>query len=324
MKMKTFRFIATVIIVVDLATAHAQTPALTIRIKTKIVENVAKNLRETYVFPDTAIRMGDYLRHQLKSGAYDTIKSPSVFASKLTSDILSVYPDGHLSIEYAPPPIVDNQKADQEAARAHRFKFRKTVNFGFEKAEVLQNNIGYIKINGFFPADSAAKAMTQAMLRFVSNSDALIIDLRDNMGGDPGLVSYLCSFFFAGRIHLNDLYTRKDNSTTKYWTSPDTILNPFKTMPICILTSHRTFSAGEELTYDLQTQKRATVVGETTGGGAHPVWSNAVGDGFIANIPFARAINPITKTNWEKAGVKPDIETPADNALDAAIKYISH
>jgi hypothetical protein len=322
--MKAQKLILIPAIIAGIATAHAQT-ALSAGIKTETIENISKSLNETYIFSDTAARMGNYIRRKLKTGAYDTIKSPAVFALKITSDLHSVYPDGHLSIEYnQPSPAGNNKEPNPETVKVRRLKFRKSVNFGFEKAEILQGNIGYIKIKGFFPPDSATKTMARAMLRFISNSDALIIDLRDNMGGDPGLVSYLCSFFFADRIHLNDLYTRKDHSTTTYWTTPDTILNSLKVIPICILTSHRTFSAGEELTYDLQTQKRATIIGETTGGGAHPVGPITVGNGFTANIPFARAINPVTKANWEKTGVKPDIETPADSALDVAIKHIGH
>lgn len=226
--MKTQKFIATLVVITNLVvTAHAQT-SLTARIKAETVENIAKGLKETYVFPDTAAKMSSYIRHQLKSGAYDTIKSPVVFASKLTSDLHFVYPDGHLSIEYSAPSVNKNQQSDPEAAKARRLKFIRSVNYGFEKAEILPGNTGYIKIKGFAPADSAGKAMAQTALRFISNSDALIIDLRDNMGGDPGMVSYLCSFFFAHRTHLNDLYVRKDHSTTACWTTPDTILNTLK------------------------------------------------------------------------------------------------
>ncbi|WP_183558015.1 S41 family peptidase [Mucilaginibacter sp. SP1R1] len=166
--------------------------------------------------------------------------------------------------------------------------------------------------------------MVVAALRFVSNSQYLILDLRDNRGGDPDMVNYVCGFFFKTRTHLNDLYERRNKSATAYWTAPNSILNTLKTIPIYVLTSNKTFSAGEELTYDLQTQKRAIVIGDTTGGGAHPVQPFAVENGFVANIPFARAINPITKTNWETIGVKPDIAAAADTALDVAIDNIKN
>ena len=320
--MKALKHLILLVMSAYTATACAQKTELSAKTKTQIVENIIQDLNDIYVFPDTAGKMGNHIQHQLKSGAYDTINTPSIFASQLTADLRSVYADGHLSIEYSQSSATADSKENPEAAKARRLKFRKTVNFGFEKAEVLPNNIGYLKINGFFSPDSATKAMIKTALQFISNSNALIIDLRDNMGGDPGTVICLCSYFFANKTHLNDFYNRKEHSITSYWTTPDTLLNVLKSMPVYILTSHRTFSAGEELTYDLQSQKRATVIGEITGGGAHPVLPNDAGHGFSANIPFARAINPITKTNWERTGVKPDIAAPADSALDVALKHI--
>ena len=305
---------------------QTQQIVLSSKIKKQVVDSISKQLATNYIYLDTALKMGNFIKHQLNAGVYDTIKSPKVFAAALKKDILSVYHDGHLSIDYNPGftggPNIKNPDAEKEQ-NERRLKFRKRVNFGFEKAELLPDDIGYLKVRGFFPPDKETKEMTIAALRFVSNSEALIIDLRNNGGGDPNMVSYICSFFFSNRTHLNDLYVRKENSTTSYWTTPDTTLKALSTIPVYILTSKETFSAGEELTYDLQTQKRAIVVGETTGGGAHPVQPYAAGNGFVANIPFARAINPVTKTNWETVGVKPDVEIGADKALDAAISKIA-
>jgi retinol-binding protein 3 len=295
------------------------------QVKNEIVEHIAAALKANYIYLDTALKMSSFIRHQLKAGTYDTIKTPSVFAAALTNDILSVYHDGHLSIDYAPVLSESLNKNNPEAKNAieeRRLKFRKKVNFGFSKAEILPGNIGYIEIGGFFEPDKDAREMAIAALRFVSNSEALIIDLRKNMGGDPRMVTFICNFFFKDKVHLNDLCARKDNSIDSFWTRPDTLLQTLNTIPIYILTSKTTFSAGEELTYDLQAQKRAVVVGENTGGGAHPVQPLDVGHGFVANIPFARAINPITKTDWETTGVTPDIKTSSDKALDVALDKI--
>jgi len=308
-----------------IANAFAQSNQFDNQAKKQVVDHIAAALKTNYVYLDTAVKMGEFIKQQFKAGAYDTIKTPTVFATKLTKDILSVYPDGHLSIEYNPELSESLGKNNPEAEKKpsdRMLAFRKRVNFGFDKAEILPGNIGYLKIGGFFAPDKESKEMTNAALKFISNSQTLIIDLRNNMGGSPDMVSYICSFLFKQRTHLNDLYTRKDNSTTAYWTTPDTTLNTLNTIPIYILTSKKTFSAGEELTYDLQTQKRAIVVGEVTGGGAHPVQPFAAGNGFIANIPYARAINPVTKTNWEAKGVKPDINVSSDDALETALNKI--
>lgn len=159
-----------------------------------------------------------------------------------------------------------------------------------------------------------------AAMNFLGNADAIIFDLRDNLGGDPKMVAFLATYLFAGPTHLSDLYDRKKDTTTQYWTLP---FVPGKTMagkPIFVLTSKRTFSGGEEFSYDLKVLKRATIVGETTGGGAHPVAAHRIDDHFIIGVPFARAVNPTTNTNWEGVGVEPDVKVPAEEALDVAKK----
>jgi hypothetical protein len=299
--------------------------ALTSAAKKSIVDSIANALNKNYVFADTARRMGQYIENRLEKGAYDTIKSPAAFAKILTADVWSVYHDGHFSVRYAPEMTERLLKPDNENASAEslrRTKFGRSINYGFAKAEVLDGNIGYIKLDGFWGVEKESKQAVMAALSFVSHCRVLVFDLTENHGGNPDMVTYIAGFLFRDKTHLNDLYIRNTHQLNTYWTSPDYSFSHLYDVPVYILTSKTTFSAGEEFTYDLQTQKRATVVGETTGGGAHPVGPNLAGYGFVVNIPFARAINPITKTNWEGTGVKPDIETPADKALATALDKI--
>jgi C-terminal processing protease CtpA/Prc len=174
-----------------------------------------------------------------------------------------------------------------------------------------------MELRAFAPAEYAGDAMTAA-IKLLSGTDALILDLRRNGGGEPDGVAYLLSHFFAegDSRHLNDIYSRTDNSTRQYWTVPSVTVR--YTKPIYVLTSKRTFSGGEEAAYDLQTQKRATLVGEVTGGGANPGEGYPLTHGFAAFIPNGRSINPVTKTNWEHVGVKPDIAVPAADAQKVA------
>src|SRR5581483_807463 len=116
---------------------------------------------------------------------------------------------------------------------------------------------------------------------------------------------------------LNDLYNRKENSTRQFWTLSYVPGPRLAKQPVFVLTAKRTFSGAEEFTYNLKSLKRATIVGETTGGGAHPVNGQRIDEHFMVGVPFARAINPITKTNWEGTGVEPDVKVPASEALTA-------
>ncbi|HEX7705644.1 MAG TPA: S41 family peptidase, partial [Thermoanaerobaculia bacterium] len=194
------------------------------------------------------------------------------------------------------------------------------VNFGFEKVERLQGNVGYIDIRGFMSPEAGAETGTAAM-NFIANSDALIVDLRKNGGGEPAMIAYLTSYLFDVPTHLNDIYTEQTKTTQNWWTLPHVPGPKFGgKKPIFVLTSNYTFSGGEEFAYNLKNLKRATIIGETTGGGAHPVRPFKVSNRFAVGVPFARAISPITKTNWEGTGVAPDIAMPADQAFDHAYK----
>ena len=192
-------------------------------------------------------------------------------------------------------------------------------NCAFRKLEVLPGNIGYVKFDGFMPADVCAPTVVAAM-SFVAHTDAVILDLRENGGGDPAMVTFIASFLFDKPTHLNDLYNRKEDSTQQFWTLSYVPGERLAKQPVFVLTSKRTFSGAEEFAYDLKNQKRATIVGETTGGGAHPVGGHPVADYFMVGVPFAKAINPVSKTDWEGTGVEPDVKVSAADALTSAEK----
>jgi C-terminal processing protease CtpA/Prc len=217
------------------------------------------------------------------------------------------------------PPDEDDDKPEDPVEAKRRQRFERLVNHGFDKVERLDGNVGYLEMRGFLSpdigGDTAAAAMT-----FVADTDALIVDLRRNGGGEPSMVALVSSYLFDAKpVHLNDLWWRKDGATHQFWTLPHVPGRRFgPEKPVFVLTSKRTFSAAEEFAYNLKTLKRATLVGETTGGGAHPGGPRRLTDHFFIWVPRGRAINPITRTNWEGTGVKPDVEVPAALALETA------
>jgi C-terminal processing protease CtpA/Prc len=157
-------------------------------------------------------------------------------------------------------------------------------------------------------------------MTFLAESDALIIDLRDNRGGAPRMAALVSSYLFDEPIHLDDIYDRKANTTEPLWTVPYLPGKKFTGKPVFVLVSSRTFSAAEQFSYDLKNLKRAVVIGETTGGGAHPTAPRQIDEHFFIRVPFGRFINPITNTDWEGTGVEPDIKAAASDALEEALK----
>ena len=287
-----------------------------------LVDSIAGALRRNYVWADTAARMADRLTRQIRDGAYDAISDPQTLATALTQDLRAVYRDVHLSISYDPGSARDERRVDSRAGRSAAqgdAADARRQNFGFRKVDILPGNIGYVAIDWLFDVNRESLSTLTAVFSVLRNSSALIIDLRADRGGSPEMVRQICNYLFAARTHINDLVERRSGTTTAYWTEPDRHVRTLFAVPVFVLVSRQTFSAAEELAYDLQSQRRAVIIGEITGGGAHAVRGIAVGYGFSANIPYARAINPVTGTNWEAVGVQPDIRIVADRALDAAV-----
>jgi len=287
--------------------------------RSTVIEQTMAKLNEIYVFPDVAKKMEDALRARSEKREYDAITSAKDFAEKLTADLREVSHDKHLSVMFfqdgAREPSPGGPSVEEIAAQR---PFMEKLNFGFEKVERMQGNIGYVDIRGFVPPAMGGETASAAMT-FLANTDALIVDLRKNGGGEPAMIAYVLSYLFDEPTHLNDIYERGGDKTQQWWTIPYVPGLRFGgKKPVYVLTSSHTFSGGEEFAYNLKNLKRATLIGEKTGGGAHPSRPVKVSDHFMIELPYARAINPITHTNWEGTGVAPDIEKPADQALDAA------
>jgi peptidase S41-like protein len=281
----------------------------------EVVDGVARELTAAYVFPDVAAKMIDSIQGRLRDGKYDACTDGRTFASHLTDDLQAVSHDKHLRVRAGRMPEERFFHGPGGASDGDR----DWTNNDFVRVERLGGNVGYLKLNGLRPG-LAAERTSAAAMAFLANSSALVIDLRENGGGSPEAIAFLLSYLFEGKVLLNTFFDRVQNTTTESWTRAEIPGRRFDaTIPVWVLTSARTFSGAEELAYDLQNLKRATIVGETTGGGAHPVMPRPISHDFTVMVPFARAINPITKTNWEGVGVKPDVAVPADKAL-----YVAH
>lgn len=307
------------------AVSAAAQPAspLTRAHRAELVKDLSEALERVYVFPDVAEEMVELIQGKLQRGEYDSLDSLPAFTQALTADLQSVSRDKHLSVRpfQPPPPRADGSAPDEVEVARRRLEQQRFDNFGFHELKRLEGNVGYLDLRGFQDAADAGDTAHAAM-RFLSNSSALIVDLRNNGGGAPSMIQLLTSYLFDEPRHLNSFYVRQSDSTQQFWTQANVPGPKMVDTPVFVLTSGGTFSAAEEFTYNLKNMERATIVGETTGGGAHPVEPlvSDLGDGHhaIAMLPSGRAINPITGTNWEGTGIEPHVRVPAAEALAAA------
>ncbi len=286
----------------------------------QLIDQLAREIDNSYVFPEVARKIGATLRAQQKRGAYDGITSAEKLSEVLTSELQATSNDMHLRVMYSAQPIPAYQPRAAPSAEdaAKRLAMLRGDNFGVEKIERLPLNIGYLELAGFSPAKHAAETIGAAMT-VLAHTDALIIDLRNNLGGDSGAVTLLASYLLDQRMQLNDFYYREGNRIEQRWSS-DVVpgLRYGQKKDVYILTSKQTFSAGEDFAYALKNLKRATVVGETTGGGANPGDDKRLSTHFAVFVPLGRAISPITQTNWDGVGVTPDVSVCASDALRTA------
>jgi C-terminal processing protease CtpA/Prc len=301
----------------------AKPPALDAKTRVEVVQKVGELLVKFYIFPDKAKDMQALLTKKLKGGEYDKVDDVNSFARTLTQDLQSVSQDRHIRVTYGPDMVKrirarnSQSEAEREKERKESIERERRANFGFQKLELFDGNIGYLDLR-FFSGRREAGETAVAAMNFLANADAVIIDLRQNGGGSPAMIQLISTYFLNDSTHLNSFENRGEDTLQQFWSLPYV---PGKTMfdtDLYILTSRRTFSAAEEFTYNLKNLKRATIVGETTGGGAHPGGTQIVNDEFMVWVPTGRAVNPITRTNWEGTGIEPYIAVKPENALDKA------
>ncbi len=287
--------------------------------RSQTVQQLNKLLEANYVFEDVAKKTTAHLSKQLKAGYFDEYQDIKSFAKALTEEVQSINKDKHMRVRPSPPyKAPDNTPERLIEQHLHRLGQTRSNAAGFKAVKKLDGNIGYIDLRGFADVQ-AGGPMADRSMAILEGSDAMIIDLRKNGGGSPAMVQYLCSYFFGERVHLNSLYWRQGDRTDEFWTLDEVEGKKLPNIPLFVLTSSRTFSAAEEFSYNMQTQKRATLVGETTGGGANPGGGFRVNKDLTVFIPTGAAVNPITGTNWEGVGVVPEVKTSAEEALDKAI-----
>jgi hypothetical protein len=274
-------------------------------------------LRQRYVFPDIGEKAAARIDAALAAGAYNQLSDPAAFAARLDADVSAVAHDKHMhvnSMSGPPPGPPPGAMGPPPAADA-----------GVVRADRLAGGVGYIEVVGFPPLPGFKPVIDRAMTA-LKGSKALIIDVRRNGGGDPASVSYLSSFLVppGEPTHLNDIVRRVPNTATFDRIPMMSSLTPvnFAGVPVYVLTSPYTFSGGEGFAYEVQAAKRGKVIGAVTGGGANPTGPVPLGDGLMAMIPFGRAENPFTKTNWEGRGVQPDVTVPAADAFKTALQRL--
>jgi retinol-binding protein 3 len=289
----------------------------------QIIDTAFRLLKTNYIFPGVIPSMEKIIYQKISGGAYAKFSTAEEFIKNVNMDLEQLSKDRHVNIFFDPVRVKQIQaeaKGDyKQPGYAPAFLQRaKYENYMVRKAERLDGNVGYIKFNAFVDPELAKNTLVSAM-NFVANSNALIIDLRQNGGGDARTLSFLLSYFLPDSTLISERRSRATTTVSYQYLNHDPLVNKFNNeVPVYILVSKRTSSAAEAFAYTLQTYKRATIIGEITNGEANPGYLFALNAEMYIMIPAFESIHPITKTNWQGSGVTPDINVQADKALTMA------
>ena len=283
--------------------------------KMKVLQKIDSLLQTKYVLPEMAKKYAAEFREKYENGDYNSCRNSEEFAVQITADLFAITNDKHIKFR-----VIESSNIGEKPENSLHHPIRYHIlgineNKGFSRIEWMEGNIGYLDIRRFYLYPDI-QDLVDCSMNLLLNANAIIIDLRENGGGSG---DYLSSYFLKYPTQLNSWYSRENDFVTEFWTSQKTGLERLTEVPLFLLTSKRTFSAAESFAYDMKVQKRATIVGDSTKGGAHSVDLYKIDNQFEIYISTARAINPVTGGNWEGTGVTPDVIVPSVSALDTAI-----
>ena len=301
--------------------------------RAEVIEGVSQQILKHYIFLDQAQAMVAAVRERQQKHEYDSFNDGLSFAAKLNADLQAVSHDKHMEVGYSLPPIPvpATENMAEADAKARTASFQKPAaplnwppckpgslqNFAFGSAECLSGNIGLLKLHDHLPAPAEAMPYLSAAMNSFASTRALIIDVRQGYGGESDTVFMLESYLFDHATPMDDFYFRDTDKTLRNATSEKVKGKKYgQKKSIYVLTGRLTFSAHENLAYDLQAYKRATLVGDKTLGGAHPVAVFRINEHFDVRVPNGNSINPVTKANWDGAGVMPEVAVNETDALN--------
>jgi C-terminal processing protease CtpA/Prc len=323
--MSTFiKLAASALLLVSALVQAAPEAPLTPQQRNQVIADIASAFEQTYIFPEVGSAIARDLLARRARGEYDHVSASRDLAALLSRHIDDISHDKHTEVAYleedqlaAPPPADPATVRKRAASRRARAK---AANYGFAAPQRLDGNIALVRFDSFYPPAEAAP-FVHALMSDLADADALILDLRENGGGAAQLIPVLASYLFDEQpVHLYDTLDRRLGTRSEAWTAPALTGARFGgRKPVYILTSAGTISAAENLAYTLQKLGRATVVGERTVGAAHGSYGKPVSSHLVPMVASRRIIHAVTKSDWDRSGVLPDIKAPAGEALDVAL-----
>jgi len=197
------------------------------------------------------------------------------------------------------------------------------------KSELLDNNIGYIRLTSFNDNSSEQIKKKIKKLKENKNLNAFILDLRNNPGGLLSQAIKISDFFLENG-EIVSTKSRKKSENRKWFARKGDITDG-KTL--LVLINYGSASASEIVAGALKDHKRAIILGENSYGKGSVQSIIPLKNKGAIRLTVAKYYLPSGKSISE-VGVRPDIEvneegedfrikTDTDNQLNYAIKLIN-
>lgn len=318
-----FRTFLALLALATLTPAVAVAQTLDREAQQELVSDLEVALRQNYIFPDRIPAISAELDKRVQSGPIDS----KDFADSLTQGLIKASNDLHFSVAFDPDGVAANRRAtaDGDATTQAERDRERAANFGFREARRLDGNLAYIRFD-FFADPQYAQETAAGAMRFAEGAKGLIFDLRYNNGGVLEMAQFLMSYLYpAGREQEFFDYNYNDDGVQvkrSQWSLAAVPGQRSADIPVVVLTGSTSFSAAEWLAFSLQRLGRATVIGERTAGGAHPVTRVPIDDRFMLQVPFGEIRDPVDGQDFESVGVSPDLAVPASDALLVAQRFL--
>lgn len=306
-----------------------------------IADRAAALLEERYVERQYGIRYAKALRRYALQGHYASISDPTALAKRMTADLQSIKQDGHLHfyrIDPPPSPSGSPPQTPEDSGASAPLP-------GIREIKWLEPGVAYLSFEHFDDRPVAMDAIGRFLVEY-SGARALVIDSRANHGGAFDMLALLVNHLFAASRHLANMDMASavvreygspfpvDGKTVirakgppgmdrfEHWAVPARDNEAWFAVPVYYLISHETFSAAEHLAMVLKSNHRATLIGQTTGGGNHFGGTEPVGGDLELFVPVGRTTDPVTGRDWERLGIAPDLSVPSEEALDVALRLV--